>query len=99
MIELRKEVAEKLTPVTIDRIRKALKPTKTAEAMAVVKELKGVSLSLDEIAEIINISEPGRGVKAKASDYSSEELGKNPELIITRTPKNCFVRYVFEKKL
>jgi hypothetical protein len=99
MIELRPEIERKLTPVVLEHIRKAQKPTKVAEALAVTKELAGISVSLAEIAEIINISEPGRDMKAGASDYTLAELDRHPDLVLTTTPRGSFVRYVGGKTL
>ena len=82
-----------LTERVLERIRNAPKPTKTAEVVAVAKELKGVALSLDEVATIINIAEPERDVKARASDYDPEELKKRPDLLVITTPRGTFVRY------
>jgi len=94
MIEIRQEIEKRLSPLVLERIRVAPKPTKVAEALAVAKELPGVSVSLEEIAEIINIAEPGRNVKARPSDYSTSELDKHPDLVLTITPRGAFVRYV-----
>jgi len=94
MIEIRQEIERRLTPVVLEHIRLAPKPTKVAEALAVAKELSGVSVSLNEVAEIVNIAEPGRDVKAKPSDYSTRELDRHPDLVITITPRGSFVRYV-----
>lgn len=93
-LELRGDISSRLNDAVLDRIRKALKPTKTAEALAVAKELKGVAVSLEEVAEIVNISEPGRNTKARVTDYEINELRKHPSLIITTTPKADFIRYI-----
>lgn len=93
VIELRAEVVKRLTPPVMDRIRKAPKPTKVAEALAVTKEFKGVALSVGEIAEIINIAEPGREEKAIGRHYDPAELGRHPDLLLIRTPGGTFVRY------
>jgi hypothetical protein len=94
MIEIRQEIEKRLSPVVLERIRLAPKPTKVAEALAVAKELPGVSVGLNEVAEIINIADPGRDVKAKPSDYATNELDRHPDLVITITPRGSFVRYV-----
>lgn len=93
VMELRGEITKKLSSVTLEKIKKAPKPTKVAEALAVVKELEGTAVSLDEIAEIVNIADPGRDAKARASDYVLEELGKHPDMLLVKTPKETFVRY------
>jgi hypothetical protein len=94
MIEIRQEIEKRLTPPVLERIRLAPKPTKVAEALAVARELGGVSVSLEEVAEIINVAEPGRNVKAKQSDYSTKDLDRHPDLVLTITPRASFVRYV-----
>lgn len=92
--ELRKEIMSKLEEKVIDRIRAAPKPTKVAEVLAVAQEMGNVSVNLGEVAEIINIAEPCRNIKAAAKDYSSEELKKHPSLLVTTTPQGCYVRHV-----
>jgi hypothetical protein len=94
MMEIRGEIEKRLTLPVLERIRVAPKPTKVAEVLAVVRELPGVSVSLKEVAEIINVSEPGRDLKAKFSDYSAEELDRHPDLVLTLNPRGSFVRYV-----
>ncbi len=94
MIEIRQEIERRLTPKVIEHIRVAPKPTKVAEALAVARELGGVSVSLEEVAEIINVAEPGRDNKARSKDYSSAELDRHPDLVLTTTPRGTFVRYV-----
>jgi len=94
MIELRGEIEKRLTPPVLEKIRIAAKPTKVAEAVIVARELGGASVSLEEVAEIINIAEPGRDVKAKASDYPVNDLDRHPDLVLTITPMGSFVRYV-----
>jgi uncharacterized protein with PhoU and TrkA domain len=92
--ELRKEITSKLDGTVLERIKNAPKPTKVAEIISVAKEFKNMSLSLEEIAEITNVAEPGRNVKARMKDYPIEELRKHPNLLVTTTPQGCFVRYV-----
>lgn len=94
MIEIRQEIERRLSPAILEHIRIAPKPTKVAEALAVAKELSGVSVSLDEVAEIVNIADPGREIKAKPSDYSTKDLDRHPDLVLTLTPRGVFVRYV-----
>ena len=94
MIEIRQEIEKRLTPAVLERIRMAPKPTKVAEALAVTRELGGISVSLDEVAEIINVTEPGRDAKAKSRDYSAAELDRHPDMVLTTTPRGTFVRYV-----
>jgi len=94
MIEIRQEIERRLTPIALEHIRVAPKPTKVAEALAVARELSGVSVSLEEVAEIINVAEPGRDSKARARDYSAAELDRHPDLVLTTTPRGTFVRYV-----
>lgn len=91
--EIRREIIAKLDDKILDRIKKAPKPTKVAEALAVAKEMAGMSLSLGEIAEVINIAEPGRNIKAAESDYTIADLKRHPSLLITTTPQGCFVRF------
>ena len=92
MIDLRGDLTNQLTPPVMDRIRKAPKPTPVAEALAVVKEFKGRALSLEEISEVLNLSDPARE-RRRAKDFDSEELKKHPELLLVRTPTECMVRY------
>ena len=92
MLDLRGDLTKELTPQAIDRIRKAPKPTPVAEALAVVKEFSGKALSLEEIAEILNLSDPA-GRRAKAADFNPEELKRHPKLLLVRTPQECMVRY------
>jgi transcription initiation factor TFIIIB Brf1 subunit/transcription initiation factor TFIIB len=94
MMELRGDISKRLNHTVLESIKKAPKPTKVAEALAVVKELGGVAVSLDEIAEIINISEPGRDEKARASDYLIKDLDRHPDLLLVKTPRETLVRYV-----
>ena len=94
MIELRKTVEQKLTEEVINKIANAPKPTTTAEVVAVCKQLEGMALSLQEIAQIINIAEPNRDTKATADDYTISELEKHPNLLVVRTPLETAVRYV-----
>ena len=99
MMQLRSEIAGRLNDVSLARIKNAPKPTKVAEAVAVLKELKGISINLKEIAEVINVAEPGRGVKARGVDYDVRELARYPDLIVTETPNAVFARYVGAKSL
>ena len=92
-MEIRGDLQRKLTPVVLKRIQEDPKPTKTAEVVVVTKELGGMAVSLEEVAEIINIAEPGRDIKAKESDYSVEELKNHPDLLVVTTPSACHVRY------
>ena len=92
MIDLRGDLVNQLTPPVLDRIRKAPKPTPVAEALAVVKEFQGKALSLDEISEILNLSDPARE-RRKAGDFDPEELKRHPELLLVRTPTECMVRH------
>lgn len=94
MIELRGDISKRLTTNVLESIRKAPKPTKVAEVLAVAKELGGVAVSLDEVAEIINISDPGRDEKARANDYSVRDLDKHPDLLLVKTPRETLIRYV-----
>ena len=94
MISFRKQLSEKMTTQVLNKIRDAPKPTKVAEALAVVKQFPGIAVSLDEIAEIRNISDPGNPEKSKASEYNPDEIGKHPEMRIVRTPGETLVRYV-----
>ncbi len=65
-------------------------------ALAVAKELKGVAISLDEIAEVVNIAEPGRNIKARSTDYDTEDL-ENPTDEFTQLPKelNDFLQFSY----
>ena len=99
MIEIRQGIERRLTPQVLEHIRLALKPTKVAEVLAVAKELPGVSVSLEEVAGIVNTAEPGRDMKAKVKDYSVSELDRHPDLVLTTTPKAVFVRYVGGKTI
>jgi len=93
IMELRSDITQRLTPIVLKNIRKAPKPTKVAEALAVAKELKGVAISLDEIAEVVNIAEPGRNIKARSTDYDIADLEKYPDLLLVKTPRETYVRY------
>lgn len=99
MFPLKKQIEDRLSSYVLELIRKEPKPTPVAEALAVVKHMKGMSLTTAEIAEIINISEPYRNVKAKPNDYAYDELKRHPDLLITRTPSDIFVRYVGGRSL
>jgi len=92
-MELRRNIEQKLTSKVLDEIADAAKPTKTAEVVAVVKQFPGMALSLEEIALIANIAEPGRDVKARASDYDVSEVQRYPEMLIVREPHGVSVRY------
>lgn len=93
MMELRSDITRRLSQAVLENIRNAPKPTKVAEALAVAKELKGVAISLDEIAEVVNISEPERNIKARSTDYEITELEKYPDLLLVKTPRETYVRY------
>ena len=94
MLELRPRILDHLTPLVLERIRKEPKPTTIAEAIVVVKHFDGMALNLDEIAEIINIADPGRSKKARASDYDLNELDKHDTIRLIKTPNETLVRYV-----
>lgn len=92
MIDLRPEIQKALNPKVIDSIRRAPKPTPVAEVLAVAREFGGKALSLDEIAEIVNLSDPGKTPRAKAANYHAQEIVKHPELLLVRTPRETLVR-------
>ena len=91
--ELRSDIMRRLTPAVIKKITDAPKPTKIAEVLAVTRALDGMAVNLDEIAEIINIAEPGRNIKAKQNDYNIAEVKNHPDLVVVGIAANNFVRY------
>ncbi|MEM4221815.1 MAG: hypothetical protein QW097_00050 [archaeon] len=93
VLELRSEIMKRLDDNVLLSIKNAPKPTKVAEVIAVVKHFPGMALSLEEIAEIINIADPGRSTKAKPSDYNPMEIMKNKELVVISGPDGTYVRY------
>ena len=97
--ELRGDLMRRLTPKTIKQIADAPKPTKVAEIVAVTKALDGMSVNLEEIAEVINIAEPGREIKAKADDYNADDIKNHPDLVVVGTPSSHFVRYAAKLSL
>lgn len=97
MKELRGNIKNGLNEEMLRRIKNAPKPTKTAEALAVVKEFDGNAISLSEIAEIVNIANPGRDERAKSEEYCVKDLRKHPELRVVATPNETYVRYVKNK--
>ena len=99
MMELRSEIEERLTPFVLEKIRTAIKPTKISEVVVVARELGGISISLEEVAEIINVADPEKKTKARVADYSAIELDKHPDLILTTTPRGSFVRFVGGRNL
>jgi len=94
MLDLKPRIAENLTEETLQNIAAAPKPTSTAEAIAVTKQFGHVSLDLEEIAEILNIAEPGRDKRAKVSDFDVEEMRRHPNLRVIRTGDLIFIRYI-----
>lgn len=94
MYPLRRVIEERLSDYVIDQIRKAPKPTPVAEALAVTKQFRNMGLSTSEIAEIINIVEPYRDLKAKPNDYLYDEMKKHSDLLVTRSIDDIFVRFV-----
>jgi hypothetical protein len=94
---LRGDLQRKLTAVVIERIHKAPKPTKISEVLAVARELRGTAVSIDEAAQVINVAEPGRDIKARASDYDLAEIERHPNLLVVRTPRGTYVRYTESK--
>lgn len=97
MRELRGDVKNNLNEEVLRRIKSSPKPTKVAEAIAVVKEFDGKALSLGEIAEVVNVAEPGREQKATEEEYPVKEMRKHPNLRVITTPKETHVRYVKEE--
>ena len=91
-MDLRPEIQKILNSKAIDNIRKAPKPTPVAEVLAVAREFGGKALSLEEIAEIVNLADPGKSPRAKAANYLSQEITKHPELLVVRTPRETLVR-------
>ena len=98
MMNFRRQVSEKLTPDVLDKIKKAPKPTKVAEVLAVTKQFPGMAMTFDEIAEIINVSDIGRDEKSRPSEYNADEVAKNPELRVIRTPTETLIRYVNQER-
>ncbi|MEM0372552.1 MAG: hypothetical protein QXO69_01790 [archaeon] len=94
MMDFRRQLAEKINDNVLNKIKNAPKPTKVAEALAVVKQFPAMALTFEEIAELVNISDPGADEKAKASDYDVNEIRKHPEMRVVRTPTETLVRYV-----
>ena len=90
-MDLRSIITENLTQPTMDKIAAAPKPTPTAEVVAVVKEFE-VGLNLNEIAEILNISNPG-GRRASAKDFDVEALRQHPQLRVIRSLDDITVKY------
>jgi hypothetical protein len=98
MIELRGDITRVLNDEILDNIKKAPKPTKVAEVLAVTRNIPGIAVTFEEIAEIINISDPGRDEKSSPSDYDVKEIRKHPELLVENLPNVTYVRYVQPKK-
>jgi hypothetical protein len=94
---LRGDLQKRLTSVVIERIQKSPKPTKISEVVVVCRELKGMAVSLAEIAAVVNIAEPGRDIKARMGDYDVAEIERHPNLLPVRTPRGTFVRYAESK--
>lgn len=94
MISFRTQLSEKMTTSVLNTIRDAPKPTKVAEALAVVKQFPGIAITLEEIAEIKNIADPGNPEKSRASEYNSDEINKHPEMRVIKTPNETLVRYL-----
>lgn len=94
MMDFRRQIADKLNDSVLDKIKNAPKPTKVAEALAVVKQFPAMALTFEEIAELINLADTGKEGKSKASDYDINEIRKHPEMRVVRTPSETLIRYV-----
>ena len=94
MISFRRQISEKMTTSVLEEIKKAPKPTKVAEVLAVVKQFPGIAITLEEIAEIANISDPGKDEKSTPEEYNPDEINKHPEMRVIRTPTETLVRYL-----
>ena len=94
-MNFRKPLAEKINDRVLDKIKKAPKPTKVAEVLAVIRQFPGMALTFEEIAELNNISEFGKPEKAKASDYVAAlaDIRKHPEIRVIITPSETVVRF------
>jgi len=96
MMELRKEITSKLNNSILMKIKNSPKPTKVAEVIAVTKNFPGIALAFDEIAELINISNPGADEKSRESDYDENEIKRHPDLLVVHTPYKTYVRFTGE---
>jgi len=94
MLDLRNPITERLDEATMNKIAAAPKPTAIAELIAVAKNFPNLLLGLDEVAEILNIAQPGRDRKAKATDFEIAELKKHPNIRVVQTGDQIFVRFV-----
>ncbi|GEM_PF-2282767 len=94
MLELRGDITRRLTPDVLDKINQAPKPTRVAEVLAVTRQLPGIAVTFEEIAELINLADPGRAERADPRNYDAKELRKHPELLLEQLPSTTFVRYV-----
>lgn len=97
MISFRKQISERLTTRVMDEIKSAPKPTKVAEVLAVVKQFPGIAITIEEVAEIANISDPGKPEKSSPSDYNLVEVGRHPDMRVLRTPNETLVKYLDNK--
>ena len=93
MMELRNEITSKLDNMVLNKIKNSPKPTKVAEVIAVTKNFPGMAFGFDEIAELINISNPGASEKSRESDYDANEIKRHPDLLIVHTPDKTYVRF------
>ena len=94
MLNLKPRIEEKLDENTIQKIAAAPKPTPVAEAIAVTKQFEHISLDLEEIAEILNIAEPGKNKRAKASDFDVQEMRKHPNLRVIQSAGRVYIKYI-----
>lgn len=97
MKKLRGDVKDNLNEEMLRRIKSAPKPTKTAEALSIVKEFDRKALSLKEIARVANIADPGKDEKSRKEEYPVKEMKKHPNLRVLATPQETHVRYVSDE--
>ena len=93
MMNLRNEITSKLDNMILNKIKESPKPTKVAEVIAVTKNFPGMAFGFDEIAELINISNPGAEEKSLESDYDPNEIKRHPDLLVVNTPDKIYVRF------
>ena len=94
MAQLRENLIGMLTPRVVSNI-KAAPDDLTETTVTALRELNGLELTLDELATVISIAKPQNVLKAK--DLPLIALEKNEHVLVVRTPKRLFLKYVNKK--
>lgn len=94
VVQLRENLIGVLTPRVIANI-KAAPDDLTETSVAALRELSGMELTPDELATVINIAKPQNTLRA--GDLPMLSLEKHEHVLVVRTPKKVFMKYVHKK--